>query len=197
MWTEIYQAHFQHYFNKPFDIQVFHDDEGFALKLATHDLAMHGFVVYASMGLADVLARNDEEDFGEVILFADVKDKEIPRLFINSLFFILQRAIPLGSRFSIKFGDQNHPLAKRFGKTAFYFTHPAIPDGFFAIDPMSEQQIGKDTFDKVRRGDSFGRVYQAFFITAEEDKYLDEAGTDALEEKLFEEPGAALGVKRE
>ncbi len=196
MWTDVYQAHFQKYFAKPFDIQVYHDAEGFALKLATHDLALRGFGVYASMGLADVLVRNEEEDFGEVILFTDVRDKEVPRLFVNSLFFILQNAIPLGSRFAIAFGDRNHPFGKRYGKTALYFTHPAIPDSFFADDPYGNDKIGKATFDKVRKGESFGRVYQAYFITAEEDQFVDAAGPDAFEEKLFAEPGTALSVRR-
>jgi len=171
MWTEIYQDHFQAAFAKPFDIQIFHGPEGFSLKLATHDWAMRGFAVYASMGLADTLLRNEEEDFGEVILFSDVRDKVVPQLFVEALFFILRNAIPLGSRFSIGFGQRQTAFAERFGKTALYFTRPALPDA-------------KETFDKVRRGENFGRVYQAFFITAEEDEFLDKQGADAFEQEF-------------
>ena len=96
-WTEIYQAHFQKYFGKPFDIQVFNDAENFGLKVATHDWAMRGFGVLASLGLADNLSREGEEDFGEVILFTDVKDKEVGAIFVNALFFILHHDIPLVS----------------------------------------------------------------------------------------------------
>ena len=42
-WTESYQQLFQKRFQKPFDIQVFHDSAGFALKLATYDWALHGY----------------------------------------------------------------------------------------------------------------------------------------------------------
>ena len=44
-WTDCYRAHFQKYFKKPFDIQVFHDRDGFALKLAIHDWARDNYRV--------------------------------------------------------------------------------------------------------------------------------------------------------
>jgi hypothetical protein len=183
-WTETYQRHFQKYFNKPFDIQAHHGPDCAGLKLAMHDWALSGFGVYASMGLADFLVRNEEEDFGEVILFTDVRDQEVPRLFVSALFFILANAIPLSSRFAIGFAKTEPAFAKRFGKTALYYKHPAIPDTFFANDPYGEGKIGRDTFDKVRKGNAFGRVYQAFFITSAEDKFLDAFGADAFEQKL-------------
>src|SRR4051794_2837993 len=96
-WTELYRAHFEKHLKKPFDVRVFHDRDGFALKLALHDWATHRSRVYASLGLADKLAQNDEDDFGEVILFTEVPDGEVPQLFINALFFLLHHDIPLGS----------------------------------------------------------------------------------------------------
>ena len=182
-WSTIYQSHFQKYFKKPFDIQVFHAPDGFSLKVATHDWALHGFRVYTSMGLADVLARNEEEDFGEVILFSDRPDKEVPQLFVKALFFILQNAIPLNSRFSICFDQTEPDFAERYGKAALYFTQPAIPDSFFPSGDGKEK-IGKETFDKVRKGKVFGRVYQAFFITAEEDAFLDAVRPNAFEQEF-------------
>src|SRR5947209_5333131 len=94
-WAETFRQHFQKRFGKPFDVQVFHDADGFALKLATHDLAVRGFYLYASLGLSDRTARNEDEDFGEVLLFADVPDAEVPQLFVSALFFVLRNAIPL------------------------------------------------------------------------------------------------------
>jgi Suppressor of fused protein (SUFU) len=176
-WTENYQKHFQRFFHKPFDIQVYHDRDGFALKLATHDLARQGFRVLASMGLADKLVQNDEDEFGEVILFCDVPDKEIPQLFMNALFFILQHNIPLGSRFAIGFGDVNHPFARRHGKASLYFTRPADED---------------ETFDEVLKGETVGRVFQAFFITPEEDDFLEEHGADAFEAEFRKQFGGKL-----
>lgn len=180
-WTPIYQDHFQKYFQKPFDIQVYHAPEGFALKLATHDWAKQGFRVYASMGLADVLFRNEEEEFGEVILFCDVTDKEIPLLFVNALFFILQRNIPLGSKFAIGFGEMNREFNQRYGKSALYFSNPVDNDD--------------ETFNEVHKGETVGRVFQAYFITPLEQAFLEKQGADAFELKFRVQFAGALSAE--
>ena len=176
-WTEIYQRHFQKYFQKPFDIQVYHDRAGFALKLATHDWARKGFRVFASMGLADKLFQNEEDDFGEVILFCDVADREVAQLFVNALFFILQHNIPLGSRFAIGFGGADHGFTRRYGKSALYFTRTADDD---------------EKFCQVHKGETVGRVFQAYFITSAEDKFLEDHGADAFEQEFMKQFGGQL-----
>lgn len=180
-WTDVYQKHFQRYFQKPFDIQVYHDPNGFALKLATYDWALKNFRVYASMGLADKLAETSEDSFGEVILFSDVPDPEGPRLFVNALFFILQNDIPLDSRYSIAFSDMRSAFIRRYKKTALYFTLASGPD---------------EQFNKVRQGETFGRVYQAFFISRAEDEFLEAYGADVFEKDLKAEDDH-LSVRRE
>jgi hypothetical protein len=183
-WTDAYRAHFQHYFQKPFDIQTYRDrkDEGLALKIATYDWARRGFRVYASMGLADKLLANDEDQFGEVILFSDVPDKEVPALFVNALFFILHKNIPLGSRFSIGGIDQMRPdFAARSRKSALYFTLAADEE---------------DSLNKVRHAEDFGRVYQAYFISAEEDEYLELHGPDAFEKLWHRQLAEDLSLRR-
>jgi hypothetical protein len=176
-WTEIYERHFQHYFQKPFDVQVYHGPDGAGLKIATYDWAKRGFRVFASVGLADKLAEIEGEDFGEVVLFSDVDEPQIPQLFVNALFFILQHDIPLGSRFAIGFGDMSPDFTRRYDKTSLYFTHPA-------------DDAGK--FDKVRHGETFGRVYQAFFLAPREVEYLEDFGSHIFEQefwKPFKAPG--------
>jgi antitoxin YqcF len=181
-WTACYQAHFQRFFQKPFDIQIFHDQAGVALKIAIHDWALHGYHVLASMGLADKLADSDEDDFGEVILHSDVPDKEVPELFVNALFFILHNDIPLGSRFAIGGIAQMRPaFAERYRKTALYFT-------------LAQDE--NESFNKVRNGDEFGHVYQAFFITPTEERYLDAYGPDAFEKKLYTAPDDICSIRR-
>lgn len=181
-WTDCYRAHFQKLFQKPFDVQVFHDPENFSLKIAIHDLAVHNYRVYASMGLADKLANHGEDEFGEVILFSDVPDREVPSLFVNALFFVLHHDIPLGSRFAIGGIDQMRPaFAQRHHKSALYFT-------------LAQNE--NDAFNKVRNGEEFGRVYQAFFISPEEDRFLEEVGADAFEKKFAEQPGDRFSVRR-
>jgi hypothetical protein len=176
-WTEIYQRHFQKYFQKPFDIQVYHDRAGVALKLATHDWARRGFRVFASMGLADKLFQNEEDDFGEVILFCDVPDKEVAQLFVNALFFILQHNIPLGSRFAIGFGAAHHGFTRRYAKSALYFTRTADDD---------------EKFGEVHKGETVGRVFQAYFLTPEEDEFLEHHGADAFELGFWKQFGGEL-----
>jgi hypothetical protein len=169
-WTEIYERHFQHYFQKPFDVQVYHGPDGAGLKIATYDWAKRGYRVFASVGLADKLAEIEGEDFGEVVLFSDVYDAQIPQLFVNALFFILHHDIPLGSRFAIGFGDMAPDFTRRYDKTSLYFTHPADDDG---------------KFDKVRNGETFGRVYQAFFISPREVEYLEDFGSHIFEQEFW------------
>jgi hypothetical protein len=176
-WTETYRQHFQNYFAKPFDIQVHHSPDGAGLKLALHDWARRGFRVYASMGLADILARNEESDFGEVVLFADVPDPQIPQLFINALFFILEHDIPLGSQFAIGFGAIGRDFSRRYGKSAFYFTRPSDDD---------------QKFNEVRQGEAVGRVFQAFFLTPEEEAFLEEHGPDEFEQAFWKQFGGEL-----
>ena len=177
-WNELYQQYFQQHFGKPFDVQVYHDKDGFALKLATHDWAAPGFRVYASIGLADKLARNEEEHFGEVILSTDSADPEVPMLFVNALFFILHHDIPFGSRFSIGGIEELQPtFFQRYRKSALYFTR---------TDQKEEEPA-----DLIRNGDLIGRVYEAYFITSEEDAFLDDYGAEAFEKEFRE-----LGTER-
>jgi hypothetical protein len=130
------------------------------------------------MGLADRLTLEDDDGaFGEVILYADVPDAIVPKLFVNALFFILQHGIPLDSRFAVSFAGMDRRFAARIEKSAFYFTRA------FSAD---------DEFDHVTES---ARVYQAFFITPEEDEFLDKNGPDAFEEKFWAQVGGDITVR--
>lgn len=169
LWTEIYRQHFERYFHKPFDVQVYHGPDNAALKIATHDWARQGFRVYASLGLADPLYRDEAETFGEVILFADVADKTVPQLFVNALFFILANEIPLDAPFAIGFGSMHRDFARRYDKTALYFSQPVEDD---------------DTFNELEREEGTGCVRQAYFLTPDEDEFLETHGAAAFEAKF-------------
>ena len=170
-WTETYREHFQEHFQKPFDVQIYHDSDGAALKLATHDWALPGFRVFASLGMADRLARSGEQAVGEAILYCDVPDPQAPRLFVTALFFILQNNIPLTTRFSLGFGELGEAFRRRSGKSACYFTRAFSPDGKF-------NQVAE-----------LARVYQALFITPEEDEFLESDGSAAFEQALWSQLG--------
>jgi hypothetical protein len=223
-WSERYRLHFQKQFQKPFDIQIYHSSEivnprtksgwgwlgswfsapekskspdGSSLKLATHDWAMAGFRVYASMGLADRLVQNGEEEFGEVILFSDLPDKEVPQLFVHALFFILHNDISLGSRFAIGgIYDLLPEFAARYRKSALYFTRATAEAHTTKQIASGEKVDYEETINKVRNGDEFGWVYQAYFITPEEDEYLEDNGADAFEKMLQAEGVDRLSLRR-
>src|SRR5262249_49924559 len=163
-----YYRHFTHYFWKPFDVQVYNKDDVSTLRLATFDRPFKNFRVYASLGLSDHAA--ELKDVGEVILLADDKGKDIPFLFVNALFFILERRIPLVSRFAIGGIEALKPdFAEYFDKQALYFT---LADGF------------PEGFDQVRRGNDVGLVSQARFISWAEHDLLNRKGPAELEERL-------------
>ena len=132
-----------------------------------------------------------------VILYSDVLDQKVPLLFVNALFFVLHHDIPLGSRFAIGGIDEMHPaFAKHFGKTALYFTRAAeqkdAPDR--ARDKLDLDL--KETVNKLRSGEEFGWVYQAYFISRAEDEYLEVYGADAFEDKFAEQDGDPYSVRR-
>jgi hypothetical protein len=210
-WNEAYRLHFQKLFGKPFDIQVYHSSEkqnkqvpksawswlgslftpttggpsdGSSLKLATHDWAMPGYRVYASTGLANRLAQAGESEIGEVILFADFPDPDVPRVFIHALFFILHNNIDLDSRFSIGGLDDMKPeFGLRYHKSALYFTR-ASSELFIAKKIATGTSLMHEANIMVRNGDDFGSIYQAYFISSDEEAFLDDNSPAAFEEKL-------------
>src|ERR1700685_1140362 len=123
-WSQTYLQHFAKFFGKPFDVELYRSATGIPLRLATYDLRYKRFRIYASIGLADEV----NEDIGEVILLAEDFSKDVPYLFINSLFFILDKEIPLGSRFAVAGVDSLKPdFAEHYDKVAIYYS---LADGF-------------------------------------------------------------------
>jgi hypothetical protein len=166
-WAKCAEAHFQHYFGKPFDIHAYHSAAG-ALRVATYDRAYREFRVYASLGLADLLPEGS--DIGEVITVADDFGPDVPFLFANALLFVLERSIALGSRFTVGGIEALRPdFADFFDKAALYFM-PAegFPEDFAALE------CGADT----------GQVYQAVFVSEEEAEYIDAKGGAAFEARV-------------
>ncbi len=141
-WARAYYWHFAKYFGKPFDVQSYQSATGIPLKLATYDLRYRKFRVYASIGLADEVSK----DVGEVILLSDDFGKDVPDLFVNSLFFILDKDIPLGSRFAVAGVDSLNPdFAEHYNKAAIYYD---VADGF------------DEGFGRVECDGETGLVYQ-------------------------------------
>ncbi len=130
-WTPHFQAHFQRYFHKPFDVQLFHSPDNYSLRVATYDWGLPGFRVYASMGLADLLERREHDVIGEVMLCVDLADPEVQRIFAHALFTILQHDVALDSRFAIGFAGMSPAFARRYNRTALFVSRPRKLDSHF------------------------------------------------------------------
>lgn len=177
-WADCYLRHFAQHLGKPFDVETYHGDDGLPLRLATYDLRFKGYRVYASIGMAEEV----ESDVGEVVLLADDFGKDVPELFVNSLFFILQNNIPLGSRFAVGGVDMLNPdFAEHFAKVAIYYRlADELADGFEKLDCEGE----------------LGHVYQGIFISWVELDFLKRKGPDAFEEKLKSQEGDKWSLRR-
>lgn len=160
-WPDIYLRHFVRYMGKPFDVQVYRQEDGDNLRIATFDQRYPNYKVYASLGLSNHGA--ELGGIGEVILFDDDKGKDVPLIFVHSLLFIMRKKIALGSRFAIGGVEMvNHDFADYFQKSAIYYM---LADDF------------DEGFDKVKEG----RVYQGIFISWAEQDFLNRNGPDAFE----------------
>jgi hypothetical protein len=179
-WPDLYLRHFTRYFQKPFDVQVYHQETGGALRVATFDRAYPRYVVYASLGLSD--HADDLKDLGEVILLSDDRGKDVPLIFVHSLFFILEKKIPLASRFAVGGIDLIRPdFAEHFDKVALFFT---LADGF------------KPGFEKLEQRGDIGLVFQAIFISWAELDFLNRNGPDAFEEKFHAQDADPCSLRR-
>lgn len=179
-WPDLYLRHFIRYLGKPFDVENYRREDGDAIRLATFDLRFKKHVVYASLGMSD--HADEVKDIGEVILVADDKGKDIPFLFVNALFFILQRKIPLASHFAIGGIDGVKPdFAEYFQKQAIYFT---LADGFPA------------GFERLEADSQTGLVFQGLFISWAENDFLNRKGWQEFEEKLKAQNADPCSVSR-
>ena len=176
-WPDLYLRHFVRYLGKPFDIQVYRQEDGDNLRIATFDQRYPNYKLYASLGLSN--HGSDLGGLGEVILFSDEKNgKDVPLIFVHSLFFIMQKKIALDSRFAIGGIEMINPdFAEYFQKVAIYYT---LADGF---DPG---------FEKVKEG----LVYQGIFISWAEQDYLNRNGPVAFEEKYHAQDSDPCSLRR-
>jgi hypothetical protein len=171
-WDRCYDAHFTRYFGKPFDRETYHrDPESPPLQVLTYDQRYPRYRVYASLGLTAYEA--EVRELAEAMVLADAGGKEVPFLFVNALFFVIQQRIPLSSRFAVGGVDRLAPaFASQTNKVALYFGVVTPADGF------------PEGFERVELDDDVGLVYQGLFISEEEHDYLRRHGGEAFEEKL-------------
>jgi hypothetical protein len=177
-WAAAYLRHFKHFFGKPFDVETYHSATGIPLRLATYDLRYRKFRVYASIGMADEAGG----DVGEVILLSDDLTKDVPYIFVNSLFFILDKDIALGNRFAVAGVDSLKPdFAEYYDKAAIYYG-PAT--GF------------DEGFGEVECAGETGQVYQGIFISAAELDFLRRQGPDAFDERFDKQDEELCSLQR-
>jgi hypothetical protein len=173
-------AHFARHFGKPFDVETYRSATGVPLRIATYDMRYRGsFRVYASIGLAE----EAEGQVGEAILLSDDFGKDVPFIFVNSLFFILDKGIPLGTRFAVAGVDSLRPeFAEYYNKVAIYY---APADGF------------DEGFGRVACEGEVGGVSQGVFISWAELDFLRRQGPDAFEERYKKQDAELCSLRRE
>jgi hypothetical protein len=178
-WAQAFLRHYARYFGKPFDVEMYESATGIPLRLATYDLRYRKFRVYASIGMAEEAT----DGAGEVILLSDDFSKDVPYIFINSLFFILDKEIPLGSRFAVAGVDSLKPdFAEYYNKAAIYYS---LADGF------------DKGFGKVECAGETRDVYQGIFIAGAELDYLRRQGPDAFEAAFRKQDVELCSLQRE
>jgi hypothetical protein len=167
-WPDLYLRHYERFFGKPFDVQSYHADDGTPVRVATYDLASRDFRIYASVGLSDHAATL--QGVGEIIMYDDEKGRDVPKLFVNYLYFILQNKIPLTEPFTIGGLDNlNAAFADYYDKAAAYFT---FAEGFGSgIRPIE--------FDRET-----GHIFQGILISWAEQDFIKRHGSPAFESKL-------------
>ncbi len=179
-WPDIYLRHFTHFFGKPFDVVAYQNEAGAALRLANFDRPYPNYRIYASLGLS--LHADDLKGVGEAILLSDDPGTDVPTIFVNALFYILERKIALDSRFAIGGIDMVKPnFAEYFNKAALYFSSAeGFPPGFEAVSWQQE----------------VGEVYQGIFISWSEQDYLNRNRPAAFEEKLASQDADLCSLRR-
>lgn len=170
-YSEFYLDHFSRFFGKPFDVHRYRAPDEEALRLATFDQAYPNFKVLATLGLADRLERL--QDLGEVILVVDELGEDVRQLFLNFMFLVAEKNIPLGSRFAVGGIERIDPeFAEYYDKAALYVFPIGPEDGF------------KPGFEEVDCPGRTGEVFQALFISWPEQDLVRRRGGEALEEKI-------------
>jgi len=166
-WSDLYLDHFARHFGKPFDVERYRSESGEALRLATYDQRFHKYRIYASVGLADHADRL--RSIAEILLLSDDFRNDVKALFVNTLFFLLQRNIPLQK--GIVLGGievSNAGFAEFYDKSALYLT---VADGF------------APGFDTLSRGAETGQVLQGIFVSWAEQDFIARKGADAFEQQ--------------
>ncbi len=178
-WIERYREHFRAYFGAPFDSRPYRQEDGTPIEVVTYDQRYPKFRVFVSLGLVNYAL--DVKEVAEVIALTDAAWKEVPLLFVNTLFFAVQQRIPLDSRFAVGVSALDPAFAEHYDKSALFFT---TADGF------------GEGFEQLDLGDATGAVYQALFISPAEKDFLGRHGGPALEAKLRAQDADLCSLRR-
>jgi hypothetical protein len=180
-WANCYLAHFARYLGKPFDVETYRQsEEGPPLRIATYDRRYRQHRGFASIGLAEYA--EDLKTVGEVIVLTDTAWKEIPFFLVNSLFFMIQKRIPLTPGVAIGgIANLNPEFAEYFDKSALFF--------------MKATGFDKG-FDTVPCGEEVGQVFQGIFVSEAEETFIRKQGGPAFEERLQAQDSDPCSLRR-
>ena len=167
-WGEAFYDHLLKYLGNPVKRAVFRQSEAEPLiQVLEFDNVFPRCKVFCSFG-----ASNYSDVLGvpaEVILPCDNGWEVAGGLLANALFYMMQHRMALGAGVAVGLGPIASEFARKFGKTAIYFTSPFGLPAEFSI---------------VRNNDHAGRVYLALFISQAEFDYFCDRGAAEFESHL-------------
>jgi antitoxin YqcF len=168
-WGDCYYDHFERYFGKPTDRQVFErDKESPSIQILAYEGVFKSCVVFCSLGLSHY--SNEIGRISEVYLVVDDAFHVIPNLLANTLFYMVNEQKKIGWGLSIRGMENLQPeFSARYQKSALYFTNP------FGLPAE---------FGQVQCSGNIGAVYTCFPISAEEHDLFLKVGAHGFEDIL-------------
>lgn len=117
-WIKCYQQHLERYLESAIRSQTFQQEAGTStIEILMYDQLFTGCRTFCSLGLTHY--RQEVENIAEVILATDDGWDDIPYIFANALFYIVQAKMKIGWGMVIGGIDTIAPhFARKFGKMA-------------------------------------------------------------------------------
>lgn len=136
-----------------------------------------GCLTFATFGLSKY--HKDINNTCEVILAVDDDPDDCARVFMNSVFYILNNKMNMGRGIMIKGADNiAEGFSAKHQKSALYFTEACIMPEDFSV-------IGDEC-----------RFYTAFFISDKEAEFIEKFGCESFEDLLEEKQCDVMDINR-
>ncbi|MCL4266746.1 MAG: suppressor of fused domain protein [Anaerolineae bacterium] len=179
---ECYLNHYEQYFGDFKERTMFRqNDQNPIIQILSYERVFQGCAGFCTLGLTHYQA--EVNGLAEVFLPVDDGWKQTPYILTNTLFYMVQRRMPIGQGTSIGGIENIDPeFCKKYQKSALYFTWPfELPEGF----------------TEVNCGTSTGYVFLAIYISKKEYDFFRKYGAKQFESLLENEGVDVLHLSRQ